>query len=156
MTTQAPASTGWRRQMPGSVGPLLGLLYQAWVARRHEELAAVGYPEIRPAHGLVFQHLPPAGARLVDLATRAQATKQQLSVLVEELVGWGYLERAPDPADGRARLVRPTERGERLFAAVRRINARLERDWASRFDADRLPRLRGDLQDLIRALDLAG
>ena len=155
MTTPVRSAAPRGGEMPRSLGPLMGLLYQAWVARRHEELAAAGYPEIRPAHGLVFQHLPAEGARLTELAARAQVTKQQLSLLVDELVGWGYLERVPDPADGRARLVRPTERGEQLFAAVRGINARLEREWASRFDAERLQRLRGDLQDLIHALDLA-
>jgi DNA-binding MarR family transcriptional regulator len=141
--------------MPGSLGPLLGLLYQAWVARRHEELAAAGYPDIRPAHGLVFRDLPPEGARVTVLAARTGVTKQQMSLLADELVGLGYLERIPDPTDGRARIVRLTDRGEQAFVAVRAINVRLEQDWASRFNADRLRRVRADLEDLIRALDLA-
>ena len=60
-----------------------------------------------------------------------------------------------DPRDGRARLVGPTARGEQLFAAVRGINTRLEQEWTRRFDIERLQLLRGDLEGLIRALDLA-
>ena len=144
-----------RGAMPGALGPLLRLPYQAWVARRHEELAAAGYTDIRPAHGLVFQHLPPEGARVTELAAWAGMTKQQLSLLADELVGLGYLERAPDPADGRARIVRLTAGGEAAFTLVREINARIEAEWAARFGDDRLRSLRRELEDLLRALDLA-
>lgn len=155
MATKDRASATRRGAMPGALGPLLRLPYQAWVARRHEELVAVGYTDIRPAHGLLFQHLPPEGARVTELAAWAGVTKQQLSLLADELVGLGYLERARDPADGRARLVRLTARGEAAFARVREINARIEADWAARFGAARLQALRHELEDLLRALDLA-
>jgi DNA-binding MarR family transcriptional regulator len=36
--------------------------------------------------------------------------------LVDELTRHGFLERVPDPADGRARLIRPTARGRAELA----------------------------------------
>ena len=142
-------------ELPGALGPLLRLPYQAWVARRHAVLAEAGYLDVRPAHGLVFQHLPPEGARVTELAARAGVTKQHLSLLVEELEELGYLERVADPADKRVRIVRLTARGEALVDRVRQVNARIEAEWADRFGAPRLEVLRRELQDLIRALDLA-
>lgn len=37
------------------------------------------------------------------------------SELVNDLEALGYLERLPDPADGRAKLIVPTERGRQLL-----------------------------------------
>ncbi len=146
---------GQRAPMPQYLPPLLRLLYQAFIDRLHEELATRGYPEIRPAHGIVFQYLPATGARVTDLAARSQVTKQQMSLLVDDLVQRGYLERAPDPADGRAKIVRPTPHGETLLRTAEEISTGIERDWAARVGEQRLRRLRGDLEELIRILGIA-
>ena len=67
MTARSRESAQGRRgELPGALGPLLRLPYQAWVNRRHEALAAAGYSEIRSVHGLVFQHLPPGGVNVTD------------------------------------------------------------------------------------------
>ena len=45
------------------------------------------------------------GSRLTELAEQAQITKQSAGFLVDQLERAGLVERAPDPADARARLV---------------------------------------------------
>ena len=45
-------------------------------------------------------------------AEQAQVTKQTAGFLVDQLEKAGYLERVPDPTDGRARLVRVTEKAK--------------------------------------------
>ena len=50
-----------------------------------------------------------------ELAARAQITKQSMAELVAHLEQYGYVERIPDPADGRAKLVRATIRGRAVF-----------------------------------------
>jgi DNA-binding MarR family transcriptional regulator len=141
--------------MPQYFPPLLRLPYQAFIGRLHEELAARGYPEIRPAHGIVFQYLPATGARVTELATRSQVTKQQLSLLVQDLVERGYLEHRPDPTDGRARVVLPTAAGEALLRVAEEVSTSIERDWAARFGEPRWQQLRSELEELIRSRGLA-
>jgi DNA-binding MarR family transcriptional regulator len=66
---------------------------------------------IRAAHTTLLPHIELEGSRLTDLASRLGVTKQAVGQLVDELVEMGFLERAPDPADARAKLVRFTKRG---------------------------------------------
>ena len=67
---------------------------------------------IRVAHTSLLPHVDLEGTRLTDLAARLGVTKQAAAQLVDELVEMGMLERAPDPADARAKLVRFTKRGK--------------------------------------------
>jgi hypothetical protein len=48
---------------------------------------------------------------------QAEITKQSAGFLVDQLESGGYVDRVPDPADGRARLVRVAERGARSSRA---------------------------------------
>ncbi len=67
---------------------------------------------VRTAHTALLPHIDLEGTRLTDLASRLGVTKQAAGQLVDELVEMGMLERAPDPADARAKLVRFTRRGK--------------------------------------------
>jgi DNA-binding MarR family transcriptional regulator len=71
---------------------------------------------LRGAHSQVFECLDPDGTRVTTLAERARMSHQAMSEMVDELTRHGYLERVPDPADGRARLIRPTARGRTELA----------------------------------------
>jgi DNA-binding MarR family transcriptional regulator len=72
---------------------------------------ARGFTEIQPAHNAVFATLPPDGARAADMAARAGITRQSMGEVIRDLVGLGILETVPDPADGRAKIVRFTDEG---------------------------------------------
>jgi DNA-binding MarR family transcriptional regulator len=85
------------------IGALLRIPREAALRQTLDGLAASGYDDIRPAHFTVFQHMPPEGIRLTTLADAALMTKQSMGYLVDELEGRGYVERAADPADRRAR-----------------------------------------------------
>src|SRR5262245_9084281 len=71
---------------------------------------------LRAVHAQVFEGLDPGGTRLTALAERAQMSHQAMGAMVDELVLHGYLERVPDPADRRARLIQATERGRAELA----------------------------------------
>ncbi|MBO3744745.1 MarR family transcriptional regulator [Streptosporangiaceae bacterium NEAU-GS5] len=85
-----------------------GALIEA--VRSGPERVADGFA-LRAVHAQVFEGLDPGGTRLTALAERAQMSHQAMGAMVDELVDHGYLERVPDPADRRARLIQPTERG---------------------------------------------
>jgi DNA-binding MarR family transcriptional regulator len=125
------------------------------VARRDlsEELAkrveAAGYTDIRPGHGCVFGTIEPQGSRLTELAERAGMTKQSVGEATSDLEERGYVERVPDPDDGRAKIIRLTERGREAQAVGRRLIDELEREWAERHGEERVAALRDALEAIV-------
>src|SRR3954453_24256112 len=97
--------------------PLIALVHDAdkafqahMVRSAHER----GRPDIKPAHNLLFAILRDDGDRAADLAQRAGITRQSMGEVIRDLVGLGVLEMAPDPQDGRAKVVRYTAEGKRF------------------------------------------
>jgi hypothetical protein len=63
----------------------------------------------------VFPFVPPEGIQIRDLAIRAGVRKQTMAQSVDQLEQAGYLERRPNPRDGRSRLIVLTERGKAVL-----------------------------------------
>jgi DNA-binding MarR family transcriptional regulator len=106
-------------------------------------MAAAGFDDVREGHGCVFGFIDlEEGSRLTDLADRAGLTKQAVGEAVAELQRLGYLERVPDPEDGRAKIIRLTPRGVDAALTGRRLFAEIENDWAARYGEDRVALLR--------------
>jgi DNA-binding MarR family transcriptional regulator len=118
----------------------------------HERLAESGHPEVRAPHGNVFQFLDDGGTRVSVLAQRAQITKQSMAELVAHLERHGYVERVPDPADRRAKLVRATARGEEVYAVARRVVREIEAAWTRRLGKAKMRQLRELLEELNAGL----
>ena len=96
----------------------------------------------------MLQFLDAEGTRVSELARRAQITKQSMAVLVAHLERHGYAERVPDPADRRAKLVRPTALGDEVYAIARKVVAELEQRLVGRLGADGVAKLRERLQEV--------
>jgi DNA-binding MarR family transcriptional regulator len=94
----------------------------------------------------VFGNLDEDGARLTELADRAHMTKQSVGEVTTELERRGYVERVPDPADGRAKIIRLTDRGLAAQTLGRQVIDEIEHDWAERFGSDRVAALREALE----------
>jgi len=69
-------------------------------------------------------------------------TKQSMGELVRDLEAHDYVERRPDPRDGRARLVQPTGRGLMLIAHARQAVGEVEADAVRRLGPKRFAELR--------------
>src|SRR5438045_2852538 len=111
---------------------LLDLAKRSLLEQFERDLAANGYADIRPTHGCVFRFVRDDGMRLTELAGLAGMTKQSVGELVDGLVDLGYVERVPDPADGRAKLIRLTSRGAEAQDIGLDLFAKLEARWADR------------------------
>ena len=107
-----------------------------------------GFGDFRPAHGTIGQHISDRGSRVTELAQLAQVSKPTVVYLVNDLQRLGYVERIPDPHDGRAKLVRLTDRGVRAQRAARQIVTRIERDWSGLLGAHDFAALRELLERL--------
>lgn len=132
------------------LGRLLRDANLAWRERTYDQMAARGYPEIRPAHSPIFRYLPPEGALTVELAVQAGITKQSMGYLVKALAEAGYLELVQDPADGRAQIVRFTDKGTKAERALASISAALEEEFAQSLDGNELGALKTALTLLAR------
>lgn len=135
-----------------SLGVLLFLPYRHLEQRVLDAVVAAGYP-VSLAQARVFQRIAPDGSRLTDLAAAAQVTKQTAGFLVDQLVAGGYVERAPDPTDARARLVRITRRGYDAIEVAQAVQAQVEAEWRDHLGADEVERLRVALLRLRQITD---
>ena len=152
--SKLPQRSSPRRQWPGTshFGTLLrdpALTMNELVS---EGLAERGFTDFRPAHGTIGQHIRDSGSRVTELAQLAQLSKPSVVYLVNDLERLGYVERVPDPDDGRAKLVRFTERGARAQQAGREIVAQIEQDWSGLLGRRDYAQLRGLLTRLHDAL----
>lgn len=116
--------------------------------RVQSRILRLGYGDVRPGHLAVLLNLDRSGAQSAELARRADMTKQSMAELVRDLEKLDYVERRPDPADGRARLVQPTGRGLMLIAHARQAIAEVEADTARRLGRDRYVELQRSLVEL--------
>ena len=90
------------------------------------ELRRKGF-DVRASHSAVLAHIDIAtGTRATVLAERAGVSKQAIGEVVDDLVSRGYVRRAPDPADARAKLVQLTRRGQKLIDAAYEVIAGIE------------------------------
>ncbi len=86
-----------------------------------------GYGDVRQAHGCVFGNIAEDGMRLTELSELAGMTKQGVGEAVSDLERLGYAERVADPSDGRAKIIRLTERGRAAQRAALRDHRRASR-----------------------------
>jgi DNA-binding MarR family transcriptional regulator len=129
--------------------PLIRLLdnaFDAFVEEMTLRVAQTPYSDVRITHGCVFGNIQPEGSRLTYLAERANMTKQSVGEVTTELERLGYVERVPDPNDGRAKIIRLTERGRAAQALGLGIIDEIEREWAERYGAERVAALREALE----------
>lgn len=142
-----------------SKGRLLGALlrnaYQNLIHELGTAVEAHGFGEFQALHGNLLHPLwaNPDGLRITELALRARMTKQSMGAIVDQLEALGYVERALDPRDGRAKLVRLTKRGREGARIARAAVMDVEDDWSRRIGADRVEQLKSILSDLLTSLE---
>jgi DNA-binding MarR family transcriptional regulator len=135
-----------------TLGALLRRPYEYLQTKVYGGLAARGFPDIRPAHSSLLRYIRPEGSRVVDLAERAQITKQSMAYLVGDLESLGYVTVVPDPDDGRAKRVVLTSRGQAVWATLIELSQTLEDHCADLIGTADMATLRRILQDLSQAL----
>ena len=136
-----------------SVGQLLFKASRLFEERALARIATGTELTLRRSHTALFPHIDLEGTRLTDLATRVGVSKQAAGQLVDELVELGVLERDPDPADGRAKLISFTrEHGRDLFSGLALLGE-VEEELAEALGAQRWGELRRGLEALLGELD---
>jgi len=124
------------------IGALLRIPAQAIHRRIIHELNAAGFEELRVPHMAVLQFPGPDGVRPGALAERAGMSKQAMNQLLRSLEHLGYLVRADAPNEGRARIIRLTNRGRAAYSRSHEILREVEREWSTELGPNRFNQLK--------------
>lgn len=136
-----------------NIGLLMFIPYRAMENRVIEALRERGFHDITTAQMKVAARIGRTGTRLTELADQAQVTKQTAGFLVDQLEKAGFVERVPDPEDGRARLVCIAERGWQGVAIAEAAAAELEAEWTRHLGEQHMAQLRQTLTKLREITD---
>jgi len=142
-----------RRSERKALDPDLGMLTARLLFQVQRELTAAlperGHADLRPKHGAILAHLDAEGTRATELARLSGQHKQAIGLLVDELVELGYVRREADPADRRAKLVVPTERGLAEMRASDAVLEQVERRCAEAIGAEEFAAFKRTLRRLV-------
>lgn len=119
--------------------PLIALVHRAdraFQTHMVKEAHARGRTDLKPSHNALFGIMGAEGERASTLAARAGITRQSMGEVIRDLVDIGILEMVPDPADGRAKVIRYTEEGSRFTGEGLRHLRSLEERFAEEFGDD--------------------
>ncbi|MFC0388379.1 MarR family winged helix-turn-helix transcriptional regulator [Muricoccus vinaceus] len=136
----------WRRR---NVGRLLNEAVRRFESRVLERLAEQGFHGVRLAHVGVTRNLDVAGTRPTELAYRASMTKQAMGELIGQCVDLGLVRREPDPADGRAKIVRFTDQGLHFLEHFRRAVVAAQGEMGENLGEERVRALLETLWDYV-------
>jgi DNA-binding MarR family transcriptional regulator len=134
------------RELPSSL--LMFIAARAAAERIFRAVHDAGFDDVTIAQSRLMMGLDPEGTRLTVLAERAQIAKQTATALVDRLERAGYVERVPDPSDGRARLVRLTARAQEVLPVARAEEDRIEAEWRAHLGPELMLQLRTALTAL--------
>ena len=118
--------------------------------RIRAELSDGTLGDLRMSHVRVLSAVPPDGINVTELARRAGMTKQGCGQFVTYLSGTGHVSTAPDPADGRVRLVHRTVTGDRVMDRVYAALDRIEREFAAEVGPRRFATFKQVMAELSR------
>ena len=123
---------------------------QAWRTSRDLSLAGT---DVSPPVRALLAALDASGPRAVPkLAVALGVTRQAVQPLVDALVAAGRAELLPNAANRRSPLVRLTEEGQRLFAAIRAVEMTPMMRIAKRFPAVEIANARRTITGLTLAV----
>jgi DNA-binding MarR family transcriptional regulator len=144
-----PAASARSQLTRTNLGFLLAKGSQRWNELLYHEFRRRGFGEVRPAYGSVLVPLfEEDGLRMGQLAERARLSKQTMTTLVRLTERDGLVTRERDPSDGRAALVRLTDRARAFRPVAERAVETLERRVAARLTRKQIAQLKSALSEV--------
>jgi DNA-binding MarR family transcriptional regulator len=135
------------------IGAMLRDVWQ-WVREQmYAGVVAAGYDDLNAAHVGLWRYPGLDGLRPSQLADHMGITKQSVNDLLGHLEGHGYLERVPDSADGRARVIRLTLKGKQLQKTIHAEARAAQERIAEILGPRRFAQLHDSLERLTDLLD---
>ena len=145
-----PAAATTELATRANLGFLLAKASQRWNELLYEQFVARGFGEVRPSYGSILLPLfEEDGLRMGELARRARLSKQTMTTMVRLLERDGLVTREPDPADGRAALIRLTRRARAFRPVADDVLGNLDARVAERLTKKQATALKRALKGVI-------
>jgi len=150
----APPAQHWSRYRGNVARHLIGISGDLQARVRLRLAEEHGFAGLRPSFGpllsLIWREGLPPGALAAELAISKQACSQ----LVGQVEAAGYLERIPNPDDGRSRLARLTPAGRAVVEAGVEVILAIEAEYADAVGAAAYRRFTASLAALYKGLGI--
>ncbi len=133
------------------------MLRAAWtevVDENFANLVAAGFDDLRRVHQPFMREILADNLRPSELAARHGLSKQAINDIVREFEANGYITLEPDPDDGRARRIVPTQRGLEALETAMNSSQAVGRRWAEHVGEERyaiFEEILSEIADLSRA-----
>ena len=141
------------RRMARSSGAELALLllggFQSMVDDVHGELAQRGHPGVRASHEFALRAIDEGADTASELGRRLSVSKQGAARTIAALEKLGYIEREPDPGDGRLKRLRVTDRGHDMMTLGASLFDDVRERWAAQMGPEQLKALETHLARLV-------
>ncbi|MFI5959402.1 MarR family winged helix-turn-helix transcriptional regulator [Cryptosporangium sp. NPDC051539] len=113
------------------------------------ELAARGYEDVRPVHDFALTAILGGADNASELGRRMSVTKQSAAKMITVLEERGFVNREPDPADGRRMRLHVTERGLAMRREGEAIFDELRVEWERQVGERTLAAVEDALRHLV-------
>ena len=124
----------------------------AWEQLYRERFDAVrdaDLTESGEAPQALVRYPPIDGLRPGQLAERLELSKQATNDVLRDFESMGIVRLERDPTDGRARIVRFTDRGWRWYEADAEVSRRVGERWAAQIGEERYRAIVSGLQAIV-------
>ncbi|MFG1602571.1 MarR family winged helix-turn-helix transcriptional regulator [Actinoplanes sp. NPDC049265] len=115
------------------------------------ELAAHGYPDVRPVHDFAMRAIVAGADSASELGRRLSVTKQSAAKTIAVLQERGYVSSEPDPRDARRKRLQVTELGHDVMRTGEAIFDQLRANWERRIGAAAVETMERQLAMLVGA-----
>ena len=119
-------------------------------------MQARGIVGMQPAYPRLLGNLDTEGTRIGALARRMGITRQAAAQLTKEIERAGFIERQPDPDDGRGIIVRFTPMGRAGLDCAVAVMAEIEAEYAAIIGRADMVHMKSSLALLLSKVDLSG
>lgn len=121
-------------------------LGRAFEKRALIALRADGHLGLRASHFAVFSFIGLGSVRVSELADRAQQTQQGMGKTLRELEQMGYIERAIDSQDRRAKAIKLSKDGKKVANHIAKTFSAIKKEQAEQLG-------REDYETFVALLD---
>ncbi|MFI9588354.1 MarR family winged helix-turn-helix transcriptional regulator [Streptomyces sp. NPDC052236] len=123
--------------------------FRTFADRATAELAARGYPDVRPVHDFALHAILSGADNASELGRRMSVTKQSAAKTIAALQEHGYVAREPDPVDRRRMRLQVTDRGHAMLHEGETIFDELRAQWESQVGPEAVANLEHTLRGFL-------